>query len=292
MMPYNSDQQIYEEITRPDSPVAKRLRISPPSPPPPPPPTSANNVNVDEDIEMQMLPEPAPQPPINPVPRAPVPRSNFNLKVYVGNPVNIFRVNRAIVCERSSFFAAACYGRFGQPQTTKVYIREIEPRIFNIILGYIYNNRFNEADHSIPDIGKVLEATDYLGIVYFRDRFLAQVWEQLQAIIDVRAIFIENWTERGRIARSFVRVLKPEYVTMLFTALYRTFYDESKVNMIVHEYLLTGGLEEWHTDPDFVAMLDANERLRSVIRQAWVGNGGEMIWSVNPAVDEDTHMSH
>ncbi|EWC44683.1 hypothetical protein DRE_06579 [Drechslerella stenobrocha 248] len=191
-----------------------------------------------------------------------------DLTIHVGHPPQVYPVHRAILAERSTYFSAACTGRFIESDSQEIHLPEEDPKIFNLLLKYLYTGAFDQMAHRVSTIGGVLEAADYFGISSLRDLILQQVWKQLHAYAAMRSDSKRRNVSINEDTRNIYKILSVEYASMLLGTLHRTSYNKEKLRLIVKKMVQLGDLGKWLESTCFQECLDGNGPLARMILEA------------------------
>ncbi|KAJ6256769.1 hypothetical protein Dda_8636 [Drechslerella dactyloides] len=214
-----------------------------------------------------------------------------DLTIHVGLPAQRYRVHRAIVCERSTYFAAACISAFRESHTHEIHLPDQDANTFSILLVYLYTGAFKEASHDIQTIANILVEADYLGITSLRDLLLQQIWGHLNRTVSMRRANEES-TAAGSTRGTGDRILTAEYLCMLLTTLHKISYSEKKLQLILQQFLKAGNLGTWLRDKAFQDMLDGDGSLARLVLVAHVADGEDetaKMSAVSEAVRKKIH---
>ncbi|KAF3909396.1 hypothetical protein AA313_de0201327 [Arthrobotrys entomopaga] len=158
-----------------------------------------------------------------------------DLMVIVGTkPPVEFKLHRAILAERSTFFNRLVQSNFIEGKTQEVNLPEIKPRIFTLVVRYFYTGEYD--DKSEPDdmVG-IYETADYLDVPDLKDCIMEIVWKK-----------VENFAEE----------LDVKFVVAVLGMLAKTMYDRTKLEKLIQKLLERKKLGYWMEKPSFKELLD------------------------------------
>ncbi|KAK6495151.1 hypothetical protein TWF481_003179 [Arthrobotrys musiformis] len=97
-----------------------------------------------------------------------------DITVFAGPDRVPFKLHRAVICQTSDFFKAACKHSFKEGNTKEIYLREIDPSTFRWIADWQYGkkDKYNETWTSGREELGIFKAADFLQIKRLRSEIL------------------------------------------------------------------------------------------------------------------------
>ena len=75
-----------------------------------------------------------------------------DMSLVVGGNAEIFKVHKAIICQNSDFFRAACKNDFKEKREGIITLSEIQPDILRIVLKWIYESEYTIDGYNVVDV--------------------------------------------------------------------------------------------------------------------------------------------
>ncbi|EPS42058.1 hypothetical protein H072_3840 [Dactylellina haptotyla CBS 200.50] len=162
-----------------------------------------------------------------------------DIKVLAGTKAPVeFKLHRAILAERSTFFNKILQSDFIESKTQEVLLPEVKPSVFALVVKYLYTGEYvsQQNEKSSPDdIASMYEAADYLDIPDLKQVIMEMIWKK-----------VENFAEE----------LDVKLVTAVLEMLAKTFYETAKLEKLIQKLLERKKLGSWMERPKFKEVLD------------------------------------
>ncbi|KAK6538684.1 kelch-like 11 [Orbilia ellipsospora] len=159
--------------------------------------------------------------------------SDLTVSVGTKPPVE-FKLHRAILAERSTFFNRLLHSAFIESKTQEVKLPEIKPRIFTLVVRYLYTGEYDDKIEPDEMVG-IYETADYFDIPDLKESIMDIVWKK-----------VENFAEE----------LDVKIVIAVLGMLAKTMYDTVKLEKLIQKLLERKKLGYWMEKPSFKELLD------------------------------------
>ncbi|KAF3918360.1 hypothetical protein ABW21_db0208400 [Orbilia brochopaga] len=149
-----------------------------------------------------------------------------------------FKLHRAILCERSTYFDRMLNGGFAESKSQSVELPSLEPAIFDAVVRYIYTNEYTFNPQKVSaaqELADLYEAADYLDVADLKKHLLEIVWTHL-----------DNATEKVDLT----------FVVAVLEVLAKTYCEVPTLEKVVKKMLEQDSLGAWMGRAGFKDLLD------------------------------------
>ncbi|KAF3938896.1 hypothetical protein ABW19_dt0210065 [Dactylella cylindrospora] len=162
--------------------------------------------------------------------------SDVTVRVGV-SPTETYKLHRAILSERSTYFDRICNGPFVEAQTQEIKLPEITPAVFSIVVRYLYTGEYLDKAKkcTVHELSEVYETADYLDIPGLKTLIMDTVWKRV-----------------GNTQQD----LDLNFVVTVLEILAKTSYSTPKLEKLIRKILERRKLSAWMQREPFKELLD------------------------------------